>query len=283
MKRSVALSRASVCPDGAIVLLVDDDLATLEMTSALLRYLPVQVHTVSSGTAAVDTARRERFDLALIDLRLPDMSGLDIARALRAEQINIPWILTSGYMDFEVAVEAGRLGALGAVSSPFDVHDVVTQALAEVRSARRADWPALPLASRLRDAQSAAERCAWLILRGCDAGEDPKTLRDWASVAVVGYSTLRRACDVVHVQPYDARDFTRVMRVLMRTGGRTDLLEAHLKFCDLSTLATLVERAGLSPHGRSRVLTLEQYLLAQRFIGADHPVLTAIRALVATM
>lgn len=118
----IAIAHQSVV---AAVLVVDDDPGALETPCALLRHLGMTVFEAATGAEAIAIARAEALDLAILDWRLPHMSGLDVARALRAEHIPVPWVLVSGFMDYDMAVEAGRQGALRAVSSPYDVEDVV--------------------------------------------------------------------------------------------------------------------------------------------------------------
>jgi CheY-like chemotaxis protein len=264
------------------VLVVDDDPRILETTGLLLRHLDLQVHEAATGAGALTIARRQKLDLALLDQRLPDMSGLDVAKTFRRDGISVPWILMSGFMDFEIAAEAGRLGAVCAVSLPFDVEEVVTRALAKIGSCGALQWPTPPLRPRLREARSAAERWARFVLLACDVEEDPSTTGVWASAVGAGHSTLREACNIVGVRAHDARDFMRVLRILVRNDGRFDELEGNLKFSDGRTLETLLEHAGLS--GRvSCLVSVDEFLAAQRFISIDRPLMKALRKLIAEL
>lgn len=261
----------------AAVLVVDDDTGTLETTALLLKCHGLCVYEAATGSGAVKAARSRSFDLALIDWHLPDMTGLDVVDVLRSEHICFPWILMSGFMDFQLALEAGKRGALRAVECGFDVEGVVESALAEITKSSSHGWPRRPLHTELLDARSAAERCANFILRACDATEDPHTLRDWASIVAVGYSTLAESCRVAGVQPHDARDFMRILRVLIATGGQPTNLEAHLQFGDSRTLRSLRERSGLSDARVGHTVSLDAFIVSQHFIPSDHPVLAAIR------
>lgn len=264
------------------VLVVDDDPRILETTGLLLRYLGLQVHEAATGAGALTIARAQRLDLALLDQRLPDMSGLDLAKTFRRDGISVPWILMSGFMDFEIAAEAGRLGAICAVSSPFDVEEVVTRALARIVSRRSLQWPTLPLRPRLREARSAAERWARFVLLACDVEDDLPTTGEWASAVGAGHSTLREACRIVGVPGHDARDFTRVLRILVRKNGRFDELEGNLKFGDGRTLEILMERAGLAGRASCHV-SVEEFLAAQRYISFVSTAMRAFRALIAEL
>lgn len=72
------------------VLLADDDPGTRETAGLLLRHSGINVHEASTGERAIALGRALALDLALLDLRLPDMTGLDVARALRAEGRTVP-------------------------------------------------------------------------------------------------------------------------------------------------------------------------------------------------
>ena len=75
------------------VLVVDDDECTRLTTSRSLRNIGLSVVPADSGAAAIVAARIRTIDLALLDLRLPDMSGLQVIAALREMKICVPWIL----------------------------------------------------------------------------------------------------------------------------------------------------------------------------------------------
>src|SRR5262245_54621463 len=104
------------------VLVVDDDLGMRETANLLLpRILGVHPETADCALGGLRIMERERIDLALIDLRLPDMSGLELIRRCRDQHIAIPWILMSGFMDYDAAREAGALGALRVIRLPIDL------------------------------------------------------------------------------------------------------------------------------------------------------------------
>ncbi len=97
----------------------------------------------------------------------------------------------------------------------------------------------------------------------------------------VSYSALTESCRLAGTKPHAARDFMRVLRVLYHTGGRIEHLEAFLRVGDSRTLHALWERAGLLGRTPQAVLSLDDYLRAQRFIELDSPALQAIKVLLA--
>ena len=264
----------------ATVLVVDDDPGTLDTVGRLLRLSGIHVHEASSGAEAIAVARAHRLGLALIDWRLPDMTGFDVAETFRHEGLAIPWILTSAFLDFDVALEAGRRGALHAVSSAFDAEEMILQVLASEMGRRPAGWPRLPIGARIREPKSTAGRGAWWMLRACDSIDDLSTLDEWRLFVAISYSQLRDAYYRLDIPPHDARDFMRVLRALMRTDGRVDHVEAELTVGDYRTSRELLDRAGLGGRDRLQLVSFEDFLLAQRFIKINHPVLQALRTLV---
>lgn len=192
---------ASVPMSPPIVLLVDDDPGTIDSIGALLRHMGVHVHTAGTRMAAIELGRAQRLDLALVDWRLPDGTGFDVVRVWHHERLFIPWILMSGFLDFDLAAEAGRLGALRAVQCCFDVEEVVTRAFIETRRERGRGWPTLPLKPRLPEPQSSAERWAHHVLRACDAGHDLRTVPDWAAFVGMSGSTLEAICLTIRFNP----------------------------------------------------------------------------------
>ena len=81
-----------------------------------------QVRVLTAGTAAEGVAlfRDDRPDVAVLDVRLPDASGLDAFRQLREIDPKVPVVLVTGYGTAETAIEAMRLGAFEYVLKPLD-------------------------------------------------------------------------------------------------------------------------------------------------------------------
>lgn len=89
---------------GETVLIVEDDEAVVQFASEALQMGGYKVLVARSGREAIAAAKREtgKFDLALIDVSLGDVSGFEIARELAAEKPGIKIIITSGYSDKKI-------------------------------------------------------------------------------------------------------------------------------------------------------------------------------------
>jgi DNA-binding response OmpR family regulator len=263
--RSVGASRRS-----PIVLVADDEPSVCETTQTILRSLGVRALVAHDSGTTLTAARSQRIDLALIDWRLYRETGFDVVRTLQTNGFRIPWILVSGALDYELATEAGRRGALTSVPMPFDIENIVTTALAHLP--RLPAWPSPPPLEAVPLIGSPVERCVNAIWRGYGAITDVTTTAVWARAAASGYSTLTAICRAVHVEAHDCRDFVRVLRGLRLTAGDVTELGSLLS-ADPRTLVLLFNRAGLrSERARTRI-SFHEFLATQRFIAPRHPVL----------
>ena len=104
----------------AKILVVDDDRAFRLSTAALLRHDGYFVDTVGDGQSAVDALRRQRFDLLVLDLRMPGIDGFGLVEALRVWGDHIPVLMISGFGTVDIAVQAMQLGVDDFVSKPVD-------------------------------------------------------------------------------------------------------------------------------------------------------------------
>jgi two-component system nitrogen regulation response regulator GlnG len=117
------------------LLVIDDDGAVLHVFRSLFRDSDVTVLTASSGDEGMALARRHSPDVVILDIILPDGSGLEVFRQIRALDGRIPVILITAGGTAETAIEAMKLGALDYLVKPLDfprVRELVGQAL-EIR------------------------------------------------------------------------------------------------------------------------------------------------------
>ncbi len=104
------------------ILVVDDEIDLVRMLQTHLEAEGYQVLTAANGTTALTLLSQDRFDLLLIDVKIPDMSGLDIVRVARQVDHNIAIIMMTAYATIETVVEALRLGADDFLVKPFRVN-----------------------------------------------------------------------------------------------------------------------------------------------------------------
>ena len=126
-------------PERMRALVVDDDTDVRTFLAGVLAKQSVTVVTAGSGAEAMAVLGREEFDVVLLDLRLPDASGLDVLRWARGADVDTEFIVLTGHADVETAVEAMRLGAYDFLAKPCrnsELLQVVGKA-AEKKSLRR--------------------------------------------------------------------------------------------------------------------------------------------------
>jgi DNA-binding NtrC family response regulator len=136
----------------ASVLVVEDELTLARQLERSLRGAGHEVRLVDCGADLPRALAEASPDLVLLDLRLPDASGLDLLKDIRSADAGLPVVMMTAYSSVEDAVEAMRSGATDYLSKPLDLEKlrrVVEQLLAREREARelayhRARGQALP-------------------------------------------------------------------------------------------------------------------------------------------
>ena len=100
------------------VLVVDDERSMRELLSIVLRREGYDVTLAENGRMALDQLDRARFDLLISDIKMPDMSGVDVLRAAKRIDQDILGIMITAYASADTAIEAMRLGAHDYLASP---------------------------------------------------------------------------------------------------------------------------------------------------------------------
>ena len=137
--------------EGALtLLLVDDDDVLRERLGRALAQRGFEVSLAANGEEAIAIARRDAPEYAVVDLRMPGGSGIDVLDALRAIDPATRVLMLTGYGSIATAVEATRRGAVGYLSKPADADEVVaaltgrassdTAAVIDTPSLARAEW-----------------------------------------------------------------------------------------------------------------------------------------------
>jgi two-component system response regulator PilR (NtrC family) len=130
----VTLFLGRVMPDSAgrqfSILVVDDDTSMREFLELLLSRENYDVTTAENGRRALDLIRRHTYDLALVDIRLGDITGLEVLKQIKQRQTDTVVIMISAYSTTEIAVSAMNEGAYDFVPKPFD-NDELRQTIAK--------------------------------------------------------------------------------------------------------------------------------------------------------
>ena len=103
------------------ILVVDDERSMRELLAIVLRREGYEVLLAESGRAAIDVLEREPVDLLISDIKMPDLSGVEVLRAAKRIDPDILGMMITAFASTETAVEAMRLGACDYLSKPFDI------------------------------------------------------------------------------------------------------------------------------------------------------------------
>jgi two-component system KDP operon response regulator KdpE len=114
------------------VLIVDDEPQLLRALGITLRAFSYEVHTAATGADALACAARQRLDLVILDLGLPDLEGTAVIRALRG-WTSVPIIVLSGRTDPATKTQALDLGADDYVTKPFSMAELNARIRAALR------------------------------------------------------------------------------------------------------------------------------------------------------
>jgi len=107
------------------ILVVDDESSQRELIGGFLRKQGHEVFLAGSGAEALARVRETRVDLVLSDFRMPGMSGIELLRAVKAVNPEIPFILVTAYGTVEAAVQAMQEGAADYLMKPLDLEELL--------------------------------------------------------------------------------------------------------------------------------------------------------------
>jgi len=107
------------------ILIVDDDAMLRNRLAAAFRERGFEARAAADYDEAIALANVESPEYALVDLRLPGRSGLEIVRALRVIDSETKIVVLTGYGSIATAMDAVRLGAMNYISKPADVDDIL--------------------------------------------------------------------------------------------------------------------------------------------------------------
>jgi two-component system cell cycle response regulator CtrA len=118
------------------VLLIEDDSATAQSIELMLKSEGFNVYTTDLGEEGIDLGKIYDYDLILLDLNLPDMSGMDVLRQLRNSRINTPIMILSGTSEIDTKVKSFGGGADDYMTKPFHKDELVARIHAVVRRSK---------------------------------------------------------------------------------------------------------------------------------------------------
>jgi two-component system cell cycle response regulator CtrA len=118
------------------ILLIEDDPATAQSIELMLRNANLNVYATDLGEEGIDLAKLYDYDLILLDLNLPDMSGYDVLKKLRLARVETPILILTGLDDTEHKVRGFGSGADDYLTKPFNREELVARIHAIVRRSK---------------------------------------------------------------------------------------------------------------------------------------------------
>ena len=106
------------------VLIVDDDPGIRSTISELIQELGFGTETASDGLDALEVLDSGPFLCVFTDIMMPNMSGLELIRRIKARDVSLPIIVITGYASVEIAIDAMKCGASDFISKPFKVKQI---------------------------------------------------------------------------------------------------------------------------------------------------------------
>ena len=115
------------------VLLIEDDSSVAQSIELMLKSESFNVYTTDLGEEGVDLGRLYDYDIILLDLNLPDMSGFEVLRSLRVSKVRTPILILSGLASIEHKVKGLGFGADDYLTKPFHKTELIARVHAIVR------------------------------------------------------------------------------------------------------------------------------------------------------
>src|SRR5690242_15813116 len=118
------------------VLLIEDDSATAQSIELMLKSEGFNVYTTDLGEEGIDLGKVYDYDIIVLDLNLPDMSGFEVLRSLRVSKVKTPILILSGLPGIEDKVRGLGFGADDYLTKPFNRNELVARIHALVRRSK---------------------------------------------------------------------------------------------------------------------------------------------------
>jgi FixJ family two-component response regulator len=153
----------------AKVFVVDDDVSVCVALSRLIRTAGLHVETFGTAAECLNADRLKDADCLVLDVHLPDLSGLELQANLTALGLELPIVFITGRGDIPMSVRAMKAGAMEFLTKPFDnrqLLDAIEQGIARCRSAKRHDEQLLELQRRYQSLTPRERQVFALVVRG---------------------------------------------------------------------------------------------------------------------
>jgi EAL domain-containing protein (putative c-di-GMP-specific phosphodiesterase class I) len=212
---------STVAPSRPTVLIVDDDAGFARSCARLLGGWGYEVEMALEGNLAVQRAQERPFDVILSDINVPDMSGLQILRAIRQHDRDVPVVLMTGGPALESAREAVECGALSYLIKPIStgqLRDVVERAVQVHEVARRERRILVSTEVQQREIEALQSRFD-RALDGMWMAFQP--IVSWSGRSVIAYEALMRTVEPTLRTPLEVLKAAETLDQIHTLGRRS--------------------------------------------------------------
>jgi two-component system response regulator FixJ len=161
--------------DNGLVHVIDDDEAVRSSLEFLLRTANIDVRTYDSAVAFLAKFKPDGRGCIITDVRMPDMSGIELLRRLREMSIDLPVIVITGHGDISLAVEAMKVGAVDFLEKPFE-DDRVLASIASALDRSREEGARGAERAQIRERMASLSQRERQVLDGLVAGSPNKNI-----------------------------------------------------------------------------------------------------------
>jgi EAL domain-containing protein (putative c-di-GMP-specific phosphodiesterase class I)/CheY-like chemotaxis protein len=275
------------------VLLVDDEATVARVSERLLTRHGFEVSVAYNGREAIEQTRSTSFDAIVSDLRMPDLDGCALLRAIRADNLDVPFVFLTGSPDTQSAIEAVEYGAfryLVKPAPPNELLDVVRKAarwhrLAMVRREAASELQGRPIGDRagLEARFASALDKVWIAMQPI-VSWDTQTVLAYEALARTDEPTLRNPAELFDTAEQLGRtgDIGRAIRAkvagLVAQAPDTVLVFVNLHPTDLEDADLLSNAGALAPFAHRVVLEITERATLDHISGLYERV-TALRRL----
>jgi len=111
--------------DGAKILIVDDEETLRTLVKYELENQGFDIHDVATGEAALEYLAKNRADVVILDIKMPEMGGLEVLQKIKQEDLARKVIMLTGVGELKIARESLELGASDFMSKPFEMSNLL--------------------------------------------------------------------------------------------------------------------------------------------------------------
>ncbi|MBI3189078.1 MAG: response regulator [Ignavibacteriales bacterium] len=108
------------------ILVVDDEDGLRTLVASELTRIGFKVESAGDGDLAIATLRRSKFDIAILDIKMPKVDGIEVLKFIHTNCPSTKAIMLTGFADLSYAMECKRYGAVDFIGKPFNFQDLLS-------------------------------------------------------------------------------------------------------------------------------------------------------------